>query len=86
MSFTPDGGSMGHVTMGMLRRDRKLLECGCYSCRHHSYLDPAQLPFDDSQSVPEAHRRMKCSKCGSRTVWTRPDARVQGVTGQYPQF
>ena len=61
---------MGHVTIGMLRRDRKLLECGCY----------------DSQSVPEAYRRMKCSKCGSRKVWTRPDARVGGVTGQYPQF
>lgn len=77
---------MGHVTIGRLKQDKKLLECGCYACQHHSYLDPHQLPFDDSQSVPEAYRRMKCSKCGSKNVWTRPDARVEGVTGQYPKM
>lgn len=80
-----------HVTIGDLRSQGRLLEVGCDVCSHHLYLDPNTLPFADEQSVPLAFKRMKCSKCGTklwdrmrpgqRAGYTRPDARIVGVTG-----
>ena len=74
------------VNIGDLRRERVLLEIGCAKCAHHSYLDPRDLPFDDMQPVPTAFQRMKCSVCGERGSYTRPDPRLGGVNGQYPRF
>jgi hypothetical protein len=42
--------------------------------------------------VPEVANHLVCSICGAKNsdtyhpIWARPDARVPGVTGQYPDF
>jgi hypothetical protein len=42
--------------------------------------------------APEVAKHLVCSKCGARNgetdnpIWARPDARVPGVTGHYPDF
>lgn len=67
-----------HVTIGDLRRSRMLLEVGCEACGHCVYIDPETLPFYDDQSVPLAHKRMRCNKCGRKDRgYSRPDARVR---------
>lgn len=76
----------GPVTMGDLRSKRQLLEVGCTKCWNVRYLDPSTLPFPDTQAVPTAHRRMRCSRCGEKAGYSRPDARVVGVDGRYPKM
>lgn len=82
-----------HGTIGDLRATGTWLEIGCEVCGHHVYVDPNNLPLADEQSVPLAFKRMKCSKCGTK-LWdrsrprqqcgyTRSDARVGGVAGNY---
>lgn len=71
------------VTIGDLRRKGELLEVGCTKCWHVAYVDPHQLPFHGNVGVPDAYRRMKCTKCGSRAGYSRPDARTGGVDGRY---
>jgi hypothetical protein len=42
--------------------------------------------------VPEVANHLVCSVCGAKNsdtyhpIWARPDARVPGVTGHYPDF
>lgn len=76
----------GPVTIGNLRKDGKLLEVGCTRCWNVQYLDPRKLPFGDHVAVPTAYQRMKCSRCGEKAGYSRPDARIGGVSGQYPKF
>lgn len=76
----------GPVTIGDLRRNNQLLEVGCARCPRTIYLDAAQLPFDDTAAVPTLHTRMKCSVCGAKASYSRPDARIAGVAGEYPDF
>lgn len=78
--------SIGPVTYGRLRADRQLVEVGCSSCGRVSYLDPAALLFGDEVPVPGSHARFRCSKCGQRASYARPDARTVGVNGAYPKF
>lgn len=73
----------GPVTMGDLRRKGELLEVGC-RCGRTLYLDPSTLPFSANQPVPTVYQRMKCSSCGAKAWYSRPDARVLGVDGKYP--
>lgn len=75
----------GPVTIGDLRSKGELLEVGCTKCWHVVYLDPHTLPLSDTQAVPTAFSRFRCSKCGEKAGYTRPDARVQGVDGRYPR-
>ena len=74
----------GPVTIGDLRRKGELLEVGCTKCWNVRYVDAVTLPFHGNMAVPEAYRRMRCSKCGEKAGYSRPDARVRGVSGQYP--
>lgn len=73
----------GPVTIGDLRRTGKLLEVGCTRCWNIRYLDAVELPLSDALAVPEAWRRMRCSRCGAKAGYSRPDARMAG-DGQYP--
>ncbi len=77
--------SIGPATIGHLRRDRRWLEIFC-QCGRHAYIDPSQTEWPDEVAVPEAKRLMRCSKCGQRPSQTKPDSRVAGVDGNYPQF
>lgn len=63
-----------------------MLEVGCTKCGNVRYLDPTTLPLPDTQGVPTAFRRFRCSKCGEKAGYSRPDARVPGVDGRYPRF
>jgi hypothetical protein len=83
------------VTVGNLIREGKLLEvhCGnCRSARHLLYIDAGSLDLPKRLPVPEVAEHLVCSVCGAKNtatdhpIWARPDARVPGVTGQYPDF
>jgi len=82
------------VTIGDLIGEGRLLEIHCSSCRpaRHLYIDAGSLDLPRRMPVPEVANHLVCSKCGARNrethnpIWARPDARVSGATGQYPDF
>ena len=82
------------VTIGDLIRDGKLLEvhCGNYRPARHLYIDADILDLPKRMPVPEVADHLVCSVCGAKNsktrhpIWARPDARVPGVTGRYPDF
>ena len=74
----------GPVTIGDWRPTGTALEVGCTRCWNVRYVDPVGLPFHGNMAVPEAYKRMRCSRCGEKAGYSRPDARIGGVTGQYP--
>lgn len=76
----------GPVTYGRLRAKKRLVEVHCGSCSRISRLDPDALLFGDDVPVPGSHNRFRCSKCGAKAGYCRPEARVQGVSGKYPKF
>jgi hypothetical protein len=82
------------VTIGDLIKSGKLLEVHCSSCRpvRHLYIDAGSLDLPKRMPVPEVANHLVCSVCGARNsdiyhpIWARPDARVPGVAGRYPDF
>jgi hypothetical protein len=82
------------VTLRDLAMDGKLLEVECSACRRsrHLYIEPLSLGLPKRLAVPEVANHLVCSICGAKNsdtyhpIWARPDARVPGVTGQYPDF
>jgi hypothetical protein len=82
------------VTIGDLIREGKLLEIHCSSCRpeRHLYIEASRLDLPKRLPVPEVASHLVCSVCGARNsethhpIWARPDARVSGTTGQYPDY
>jgi DNA-directed RNA polymerase subunit RPC12/RpoP len=60
------------VLIGDLRAKGHVLEVHCNTCAHFVELDPKTLPLDDNLPVPEARSYFKCSRCGSRSIKTRP--------------
>jgi hypothetical protein len=82
------------VTVGDLIREGKLLEVHCGNCRpaRHLYIDADSLDLPKRMPVPEVANHLVCSVCGAKNsdtyqpIWVRPDARVPGVTSQYPDF
>jgi hypothetical protein len=82
------------VTIGNLIKSGKLLEVHCGSCRpeRHLYTDAASLGLPRRMPVPDVASHLVCSVCGARNsdthhpIWARPDARVSGATGQYPDY
>jgi hypothetical protein len=82
------------VTIGDLIRDGKLLEvhCGNRRLARHLYIDAGSLDLPKRLPVPEVADHLVCSVCGAKNskthhpIWARPDARVPGVTGRYPDF
>ena len=62
----------GPVTLGDLIRDDKLLWVYCRDCCHERDVNPANVPLPGDTPVPDLGKRMKCSKCGSRAIETKP--------------
>jgi hypothetical protein len=64
------------------------------TCRpaRHLYIDADSLDLPKRMPVPEVANHLVCSVCGAKNsdtyhpIWARPDARVPGVTGHYPDF
>jgi hypothetical protein len=69
----------GPVTLGDLIHADKLLWVYCRDCCHELDLDPATIPLPGDTPVPDVGKRMKCSKCGSRAVETKPELYPGGI-------
>jgi hypothetical protein len=92
----PAGGGraapIGGGDLGDLARDGKLLDVECSACKpsRHLYISPVAMP--KGLPVAEVANHLVCSVCGARNdeikrpLHARPDARVPGVTGRYPDF
>lgn len=63
----------GPVTIGDLRRAGRRLWCYCNACGREVEKDlNVWRVFDDAVEVPSASKHLKCSRCGSGNVCTRP--------------
>ena len=71
--------SLAPVTLGDLVRDDKLLWVYCCDCGHERDVNPAAVPLPAETPVPEVGKRMRCSKCGSRKINTKPELYPGGV-------
>lgn len=60
------------VTLDDLAADGRLLWCYCRACCHEVEVPPLSLGLPGNVPVPDVARRMRCSKCGSREITTRP--------------
>ena len=68
------------VTLGDLIAEKKLMWTYCLDCCHERDLDPATIPLPPATPIPGLGRRhMKCSKCGSRKIDTRPELYKGGI-------
>ena len=79
------------MTIGDLIQECRLLEVHCSSCRpaRHLYIDAGRLDLPKRLPVPEVANHLVCGARNSETsnpIWARPDARVSGATGQYPDY
>jgi len=64
---------MQPVTLADLLSDDKRLWAYCLDCQHNRFLDPRDIPLPASFPVPQVGKRMKCSKCGNRSIHTKPE-------------
>ena len=76
----------GPVTLGDLVREDKLLWVYCCECYHERELNPATVPLPAETPVPEVHKHMKCSACGSRKIDARPELYPGGVVAVRRRF
>ena len=60
-------------------RDDKLLWAYCCDCGHERDVNPAMVPLPAETPVPEVSKDMKCAKCGSRKINTKPELYPGGV-------
>ena len=67
------------VSLGDLVRDDKLLWVYCTACGHERDVNPATVPLPAETPVPYVGKHMKCSKCGSRKINTKPELYPGGV-------
>ena len=64
----------GPVRLGDLIRENKLMWTYCVECGREKDLKPDTLALPPSTPVPGLGRRyMRCSKCGSKKIDTRPE-------------
>jgi hypothetical protein len=61
------------VTLADLIADGKRLWVYCLGCQHNRFLDPRHIALPVDFPVPNVGQRMKCSKCGSRSVHSKPE-------------
>jgi hypothetical protein len=66
-------------SQGDLIREDKLLRVYCCDCCHERDINPATVPLPAETPVPEVKKHMKCSKCGSRKIDTRPELYPGGI-------
>ena len=67
------------TTLGNAAAAKIRLNVWCRACRHQVEPDPAELAerHGADTPIPEWHRRLVCSRCGSRAV----DFVLSGVRG-----
>ena len=61
------------VTLGDLQREDKLVWTYCCDCGHERDVTPARVPLPSETLVPDVGKYMKCSRCGSIKIDTRPE-------------
>ena len=67
------------VRLSDLIAEDKLLWVYWCDCGHERDVNPATLPLPADTPVPEVGKHMKCSKCGSRKINTKPELYPGGV-------
>ncbi|OYW54118.1 MAG: hypothetical protein B7Y80_13645 [Hyphomicrobium sp. 32-62-53] len=69
--------STGPVTLKDLADEGRLLWCYCGACCHEVEVPPLSLGLPGNVPVPNVARRLRCSKCGSRKISTRPQLHLE---------
>lgn len=67
------------VTLADLSRDDRLMWTYCRDCGREKDLDPSTIPLPGDYPVPLVGKRMKCTRCGSRKIDTKPELCPGGV-------
>ena len=67
-----DGTPITPMRLGQLRADGiKTVMAYCARCQHGAAVDAS--PFPDETFVPDVGLRLRCSRCGSKEVYTQPN-------------
>ena len=61
------------VTIGDLKLAGLRLQAHCMECGHERPLDLCRVALPEALTAAEAGSRLKCSACGSRRIYTRPE-------------
>jgi hypothetical protein len=73
-AYDEHGAEIAPMTLGTMREHgvRSIdAYCEAIGCGHSSTLNVDHLP--DDLPVPDVSLRLRCSKCGSRSIHTRPN-------------
>lgn len=68
------------VTIGDLKMAGRRLHAHCMECGHERPLDLCRVALPEAMTAAEAGSRLKCSACGSRRIYTRPEAVTEDDT------
>ncbi len=60
------------LTLSDLTSSGKLIWLYCYDCGHEQEIPPEMLPLPVSVPVPDVGKPLKCSKCGSQKISSKP--------------
>ncbi len=71
----PDLSDQRPVTLGHLLRDGVDVAVRCRRCDHHTVVDAGGLILAMGSGVPvrDVGRQMRCTRCASRDIDSRPD-------------
>ena len=61
------------VTVRDLKLSGRRLQAYCMECGHERPLDLCRVALPEAMTAAEAGSRLKCSACGSRRIYTRPE-------------
>jgi hypothetical protein len=78
--------SFSPVTLADLAREGRLLWCYCLQCGHEREVDPLSLGLAPAEAVPTVGGCLKCSRCGSREIETRPQLHVEPLDVMRARF
>ncbi len=70
---------MNPVTLSDLTRDNRLMWTYCRDCGRERDLDPSSIPLPSDYPVPKVGKRMRCTRCGSRQIETKPELYPGGI-------
>ena len=80
-AYDERGNEIAPLTLATMRSYgvRSIL-AWCNACSHYADLNADHLP--NELPVPDVALRLKCSKCGSKDIETRPEWRELRISGQ----
>ncbi len=67
------------VTIQMLDEDDQLLYLYCRDCGHEKEVPPLSLGLSPDCPVPLVSRRLVCSQCRSRKIWSTGQLHEQSL-------